>query len=164
MIYYEEYKDLFSVNADNTSEPYNLAHCISADFGMFGGIVVEFNRRFNMKQRLIEKYHSKEEEFLTNGPMCLAEECNDEFGNIFTVYNLVTKPTVASLPTYITLELSLFEMREMMKIQGCKKLAIPTIGCGIDGLDWEVVRELIHYVFAGTDIEILVCKLEESSI
>ena len=37
-------KDLFSV-----SEEYYLAHCISADFGMGKGIVVEFNKRFDMK-------------------------------------------------------------------------------------------------------------------
>lgn len=45
MIYKEEKCDLFLV-----SEDYFLAHCISADFGMGKGIVVEFNRRFNMKR------------------------------------------------------------------------------------------------------------------
>ena len=37
MIYQEEVRDLFSVPND-----YCLAHCISADFGMGKGIVVEF--------------------------------------------------------------------------------------------------------------------------
>lgn len=44
MIYKEEVKDLFTVTED-----YYLAHCISADFGMGKGIVVEFNKRFDMK-------------------------------------------------------------------------------------------------------------------
>ena len=44
MKYKEEVKDLFSV-----SEDYYFAHCISADFGMGKGIVVEFNKRFDMK-------------------------------------------------------------------------------------------------------------------
>jgi hypothetical protein len=51
MIYKEEVRDLFSV-----PEEYYLAHCISADFGMGKGIVVEFNKRFNMKQVLQTKY------------------------------------------------------------------------------------------------------------
>ena len=51
MIYKEEIRDLFSVPED-----YYLAHCISADFGMGKGIVVEFNNRFNMKQILQMKY------------------------------------------------------------------------------------------------------------
>ena len=42
MIYKEEVKDLFTVPED-----YYLAHCISADFGMGKGIVVEFNKRFD---------------------------------------------------------------------------------------------------------------------
>ena len=51
MIYEEEQRDLFLV-----SEEYYLAHCISADFGMGKGIVVEFNKRFNMKYKLRNKY------------------------------------------------------------------------------------------------------------
>lgn len=47
MVYKEEKRDLFSV-----SDEYYLAHCISADFGMGKGIVVEFNRRFDMKNIL----------------------------------------------------------------------------------------------------------------
>lgn len=52
MIYKEENRDLFVVPED-----YYLAHCISADFGMGKGIVVEFNKRFDMKRRLQAKYH-----------------------------------------------------------------------------------------------------------
>ena len=47
MQYREEVRDLFSVSDD-----YYLAHCISADFGMGKGIVVEFNKRFDMKNKL----------------------------------------------------------------------------------------------------------------
>ena len=51
MTYKEEIRDLFSVPDD-----YYLAHCISADFGMGKGIVVEFNKRFDMKRKLQTKY------------------------------------------------------------------------------------------------------------
>lgn len=51
MIYKEEVRDLFFVPED-----YYLAHCISADFGMGKGIVVQFNKRFNMKQKITELY------------------------------------------------------------------------------------------------------------
>lgn len=51
MQYREEVRDLFTVSDD-----YYLAHCISADFGMGKGIVVEFNKRFNMKNILQRKY------------------------------------------------------------------------------------------------------------
>lgn len=51
MIYKEEKRDLFTV-----PEEYYLAHCISADFGMGKGIVVEFNKRFDMKRKLQKTY------------------------------------------------------------------------------------------------------------
>lgn len=51
MQYKEEIRDLFSV-----SEDYYLAHCISADFGMGKGIAVEFNKNFDMKRILKDKY------------------------------------------------------------------------------------------------------------
>ena len=47
MTYREEIKDLFSVSDD-----YYLAHCISADFGMGKGIVIYFNKKFDMKRKL----------------------------------------------------------------------------------------------------------------
>ena len=51
MNYREEVRDLFSV-----PEEYFLAHCISADFAMGKGIVLEFNKRFDMKRQLRQKY------------------------------------------------------------------------------------------------------------
>ena len=51
MIYKEEKCDLFSV-----SEDYYLAHCISDDFFMGKGILVEFNKRVDMKKKLQIKY------------------------------------------------------------------------------------------------------------
>ena len=45
MVYREVESDLFKVN-----KTYYLAHCISADFAMAAGIVVEFNKEFDMKR------------------------------------------------------------------------------------------------------------------
>ena len=38
------------------------------------------------------------------------------------------------------------------------KAAMPTIGCGLDGLKWNKVKEIIQNVFSDTNIDILVCK------
>ena len=52
MTYKEEVRDLFSVPDD-----YYFVQCISADFGMGKGIAVEFNKRFDTKNKLI--YNNK---------------------------------------------------------------------------------------------------------
>ena len=39
------------------------------------------------------------------------------------------------------------------------KIAMPIIGCGLDGLEWDRVSRIIKDVFRGEDIELLVCRL-----
>ena len=145
MIYKEEKRDLFTV-----PEEYYLAHCISADFGMGKGIVVEFNKRFNMKTILQNKYPNFVNDYhhYKWGGMALIEG---------RVINLITKERYWHKPTYQT-------MREALNIarlrlpSDCKKIAMPIIGCGLDRLQWDMVSEIIKEVFKNTDIEILVCK------
>ena len=142
MIYKEEKRDLFSVPDD-----YYLAHCISADFALGRGIAVEFNEKFDMRQKLIQKYKINN----WNGKgKCLSD------GKIF---NLVTKEKYWNKPTYTTLKQSLECMREaMLFFDGMvTKLAMPKIGCGLDRLEWSKVSENIKEVFKDTDVEILVC-------
>ena len=156
MKYREEHRDLFGVNDFESGEPYCLAHCVSADFGMFGGIVIEFNRRWDMKNRLLQKYGNQKKNFMKIGPAVFPEEV-ENYGHVTVVYNLATKPTVDSRPTYGDLNTTLKLMKSHMLVSGHSKLAIPKIGCGIDGLDWRIVSEDIQEVFKDTDIEILVC-------
>ena len=146
MVYHEETRDLFSVPDD-----YYLAHCISADFGMGKGIVVEFNRRFDMKRKLQTKYpdHVNEWHKYQYLGKCILE------GRVF---NLVTKERYFHKPTYESMRNALCEMESMCRWHNIKKIAMPTIGCGLDRLQFDKVSEIIQEVFADTDIEILVCK------
>ena len=103
MQYKEEHRDLFGVNEEGIEEPYCLAHCISADFGMAGGIVLEFNRRWDMKNRLIQKHHNQEQNFKTAQGLIFPEEVHHN-GVDITIYNMVTKATLGHLPTYTSLK------------------------------------------------------------
>ena len=134
--------DLFSAPDD-----YYLAHCISADFGMGKGIVVEFNNRFNMRNKLLKKYPLNDWD---NKGYCL--RCG-------RVFNLVTKEFYYNKPTYKTLENALCDMRDCVTKYGISKIAMPKIGCGLDRLLWGKVRKIIENVFEDVDVEILVCYL-----
>lgn len=91
------------------------------------------------------------------------------------IYYLITKQKVYQKPTYITLVASLTAMRNHMVCQmfilgyssnfkfhplqvknGIKRLAIPRIGCGLDGLIWSKVKTEVEQVFQDDDIEIVV--------
>ncbi len=148
MIYKEEVMDLFEVGED-----YYLAHCISADFGMGKGIVVEFNKRFDMKNKLISKYGDWIRYWDTS------EECRGDCILEGKVFNLITKRNYWCKPTYQTLRQSLEYMRVLCVNNKVKKLAMPLIGCGLDRLSWDKVSEMIKEIFDDLDIEILVCKI-----
>lgn len=152
MIYREIVKDLFTVNDDCPDDPYCLGQCISSDFAMAGGIALEFNKYFDMKNRLIKKYGSMERFFQKLGPFALPESIDD-----FYIYNLVTKYYVWNRPSYLDVKTALEDMAKQMTVRGFHKLSIPRIGCGIDGLDWTIMAPIIQDVFKNTNIEIVVC-------
>ncbi len=148
MIYKEEKRDLFSVSDD-----YYLAHCISADFGMGKGIVVEFNKRFNMKYRLQHKYPNYITVYMSSkvGGDCILED---------RVLNLITKERYFHKPTMGTMSAALQKMKDICLEKGISKIAMPTIGAGLDRLNWEDVALQIKQIFRDTEIEILVCKFK----
>lgn len=143
MEYREQQQDLFLVPAE-----YYLVHCISADFAMGKGIAVSFNQHFNMKKLLQTQYPDYLSKWRKSGQLadCLLE------GRVF---NLVTKERYFHKPTYQSMQQAL-EMLRRLCGPG-QKLAMPLIGCGLDGLQWELVRRQVQAVFADTDTEILVC-------
>ena len=148
MTYKEEVRDLFSVSDD-----YYLAHCISADFGMGKGIVVEFNKRFDMKRKLQSKYPDYLNQFTRHrtGGDCILEG---------RVLNLITKERYFEKPTIITMRLALQKMKKICLENNITKIAMPTIGAGLDKMNFNKVKEQIVDIFKDTNIEVLVCIKE----
>lgn len=146
MIYKEENRNLFSVPDD-----YYLAHCISADFALGKGIAVEFDKRFDMRQKLQDEFINFIDEYMHRYK--LDAECI----LIDRVLNLVTKERYYQKPTYNSMKQALEMMKRVCAANDIHKVAMPRIGCGLDRLEWDKVSEIIKDVFKDTDIEILVC-------
>lgn len=142
MFYNEIKTDLFSTNNE-----YWLVHCISADFAMGKGIVVEFNKRFDMKNQI--KKHFQSNVWNGNGYCIVVPDIN--------VFNLVTKERYFNKPTYKTMQQALEDMKRQTESKNVTRLAMPLIGCGLDRLEWKNVKKIIFDVFQNTDMEILVC-------
>jgi O-acetyl-ADP-ribose deacetylase (regulator of RNase III) len=77
---------------------------------------------------------------------------------IDNVYNLVTKKKYYHKPTYESVREALETMKDLMDFNSTTKLAMPTIGCGLDKLQWSEVFEIIQEVFDDTDVDILICE------
>jgi hypothetical protein len=81
-----------------------------------------------------------------------------------TAFYMITKKSSGGKPTMQTLSVALRSLLVKMKQMNLTKLGIPKICCGLDGLDWMKVKELIASIFAGSRISITVCIPSKVSI
>ena len=147
MTFAEKEQDIFELsNKDN----YYFVQCISSDFKMGKGIALEFNRVFNCKNELVKEFKNFKWE---NTGRCIKAKNS-------IVFHLITKNRYWDKPTYRTLKESLMELKTLCIEQNIKKLVMPKIGCGLDKLQWNTVKENIIKIFNDTDIEILICYLD----
>lgn len=142
MYYHEEQRDIFTVDYHQ----YTLVHCISADFALGKGIALEMQHRFNTRTAI----QSKAKPFSIPVGNCIYTE---------PVLSMITKGRAQSKPTYETMYEALYHLRNAVEQLEIEQIAMPLIGCGLDGLKWPIVRALVKDIFEDMDIEILVCYL-----
>ena len=148
MKFMERKMDLFDIDPLGDLNTHYV-QCISADFGMGKGIAVEFNKRFDMKNKVIEKYGQGN--YDTVGKCIYVDD--------IPVLNLVTKVRYWNKPSYSTIETALFNLRKTAELNNIHQLAMPRIGCGLDGLEWDKVKNIISDIFNDSNIDIIVCYL-----
>mmetsp|Transcript_24111 Transcript_24111/g.28072 ORF Transcript_24111/g.28072 Transcript_24111/m.28072 type:complete len:190 (-) Transcript_24111:134-703(-) len=119
------------VEGDLMSSADSLCHCVSACLRMGKGIAVLFRDQFKRVDEL-QRQHVD-----VGGVAVLTDR------NRF-IYYLVTKPRFHDKPTYASLAASLTAMFSHMKQHGVTRVAMPQIGCGLDRLDWVIVRDMIR--------------------
>jgi O-acetyl-ADP-ribose deacetylase (regulator of RNase III) len=125
------------MNLFEAPKEYFLVHCIAADARMGAGIAVKFVENFPYIKRLRNE--------------------NNKVGScvkIKRVLNLITKKVSNGKPTYMSLRESLENCKDICIKENIQFLAMPKIGCGLDGLSWGLVSEIIKEVFKETNIEI----------
>lgn len=141
----EEFQDLFSLGPD-----WALAHCVSRDLAMGKGIAVEFKKRF----RGVDELKRQQKGI---GETCVLE-VSTVAGKRYIFY-MITKERYFHKPTYDSLQASLNCVRDSAVQSGVEKLAMPRIGCGLDGLKWERVLPMIVECFQGSGIQVRICSV-----
>ena len=142
----EKKMDLFSLSND-----YVLVHCISEDCAMGAGIAKVFDKKFKeMKKDLLYTLSYNDLHY----PISILF-----MGKNQNVINMITKKNYWNKPTYENFTLALRNVTDICKKYNVTKLAMPKIGCGLDKLQWEKVKEIIEEEFKDIDIEIIVCHL-----
>ena len=77
------------------------------------------------------------------------------------IFYMITKFMHFDKPTYETLEQCLINLKKLCLMFNIKSLAMPMIACGLDGLDWFLVSELINKCFLNSYIKIQIYQLPD---
>lgn len=76
------------------------------------------------------------------------------------VYNLITKKYSSGKPTYQSLQNALDDMAtQISQNKDIEELIMPKIGCGLDRLNWNEVKNMIIKTFQNTNLIITVYHL-----
>jgi len=138
--------DLFSAKTDS------FAHGVNAVGKMDAGIALEFKKRYpemySRYKRLCDQHILLPGEVFYYGS-------KDERPN---VVNLVTQNGL-NKANIDYLELAIDGLTKRYKMWNIKKIAMPKIGCGRGGLDWEEVKSLLVNKFEKIKLEVLVYSL-----
>jgi hypothetical protein len=134
-------------NIFDAPDDFIFAHCISADFALGAGLTVQSQNRLGTRDELREKF--RKYAWAGYGTCILTKR----------TLNLITKQFCYEKPSYENLWSALCKAKAICETHGYKKLAMPRIGCGIDGLNWLAVKSMVEQVFADTDVEIVVYYL-----
>ena len=119
-----------------------LAYCVSTDFKVSAGIAHKIRRNFS-----------------TRYPINLDHRLNPLWPQLIPsqkryIYHLITKQKFHNKPTFGTL-------RTHAEENGVRRISMPCIGCGLDKLDWNVVRQLIQDTFRTSPVAVIVYLKEE---
>jgi hypothetical protein len=131
------------VKGDLFTGPMPYVHCVSKDFKMGAGIAKIFRDKYGSMEYLIGQ--------------------NKQIGEVAIlrieegfVFYLVTKEHYYDKPTYKSMENSLKSLHRILVLNDIDSISIPKIGCGLDKLDWEKVKLLIHKCLIGIKVTVYV--------
>lgn len=126
----------------------SLAHCVSRDFKMSRGTALEMRRKFGQVARLRQQQKKLSE---------VAYIRQDKQ----MIFYIITKEHFWQKPTYKTIYQSLQNLKKLCIENNITKLACPRLGCGLDGLKWKLVRNMLRYTFRESPVYIQVHNKDE---
>lgn len=137
------------LNIMSAPQSYYLSQGISKDLNFSTGLPALFERMYGMKEKIEASYV---DDYTDNVDIELGEAIL-----VDNVFNLIVKENSYNKPDSDRLLDAIVNMRDQMDAKMIKKLAIPKICCGRNGLEWDDVRSMFEFVFADSDVQILVC-------
>lgn len=122
--------------------------------GVMGkGIALQFKKAYNYNfKAYVEACKRKE---IGIGKLFVVKDSNLSSGEKYII-NFPTKKDWRKPSEYSYIELGLEDLLRVLKEYNIKSVAIPPLGAGNGGLEWEKVKRIIEHKLGSLDIEIIV--------
>lgn len=146
MIQFIERGDIFNINGVN-----NYAHGCNCAGAMGKGIALQFKNKY-------PKMYSEYRAMCKDGLFNPGDVFDYNYGNGH-IYNLGTQVSWKTKARLEYIENSVGRMLELAASDNVTKIALPAIGAGLGGLNWNDVKEILNKVSENyPDIELYVVE------
>ena len=132
------------------SKDSGIAHCVSQDLHMGKGIAVAFKKKFGGVDQLKEQHPKIGNLVYLSQDSCIP-------------FYMITKEKYWHKPSYSNVFSSLQELRKKAEELNIATLSMPEIACGLDMLNWNVVRSLIWLAFSSSKVCVTVYHYNSTS-
>lgn len=135
MIQFIERGDIFNIPGVN-----NHAHGCNCAGAMGKGIALQFKNKY---PKMYSEYHTLCKDSLFNP----GDVFDYDYGNGH-IYNLATQVSWKTPARLEYIENTVCRMLELATLDNVTKIALPAIGAGLGGLNWNDVKEILNKVSA----------------
>lgn len=135
------------------SEAEALINTVNTDGIMGKGIALQFKKAFPTNFKLYQQ--ACKDKIVDIGKLFITQDSNFTSGTKHII-NFPTKQSWRKPSEYSFIESGLDDLLRVLKVNNIKSIAIPPLGAGNGGLEWERVKNIIERKLSSSNIDILV--------
>lgn len=135
------------------SEVEALVNTVNTDGIMGKGIALQFKKAFPTNFKLYQQ--ACKDKIVDIGKLFITKDSNITSGTKYII-NFPTKQSWRKPSEYSFIESGLDDLLRVLQVNNIKSIAIPPLGAGNGGLEWERVKNIIERKLSNSNIDILV--------
>ena len=154
MKFKEKYTDIFEEYQNCLSKMKAMAFCCSGDINLQAGVSQKFDERYRIEEMMKEQQNRYGRLYETGK----AYFFSIHYGETLLI-PLINRDKKWQGTTYDEMLQCIKSLKKVCQEWYIEDLIIPRISCGLDMMNWEIIRPIIKEQFENEDINITVCYI-----
>lgn len=154
MIFKEKYTDIFEEYQKCSSKMKAMAFCCSGDLNLQAGISQKFDEKYGIEDKMKEFQRIVGKQYETGRAYLFSINYKE-----ILLITLINRDKKWQGTTYDEMLECIKSLKKVCQEYYIEYLIIPRISCGLDMMNWEIIRPIIKEQFEDTDMNITVCYI-----